>query len=156
MIRNMRAAALTAALLIGTSVTAGAQGGPPGGGMGGGRRSPDTMALLEKTLAGVDGITATQKDSLDKIETAYKAKFTTASTAMREAMMAGGGPPDMAAMTKMREGTRAMRREELAAVRAVLTAAQQPKFDENVATEVKEQAERDAQMRARMGGNPPE
>ena len=156
MIRNMRAAALTAALLIGTSVTAGAQGGPPGGGMGGGRRSPDAMALLEKTLAGVDGITATQKDSLDKIETAYKAKFTTASTAMREAMMAGGGPPDMAAMTKMREGTRAMRREELAAVRAVLTAAQQPKFDENVATEVKEQAERDAQMRARMGGNPPD
>ena len=154
--RNMRAAALTAALLIGTSVTAGAQGGPPGGGMGGGRRSPDAMALLEKTLAGVDGITATQKDSLDKIETAYKAKFTTSSTAMREAMMAGGGPPDMAAMTKMREGTRAIRKEELAAVRAVLTAAQQPKFDENVATEVKEQAERDAQMRARMGGNPPE
>ena len=154
--RNMRAAALTAALLIGTSVTAGAQGGPPGGGMGGGRRSPDAMALLEKTLAGVDGITATQKDSLDKIESAYKAKFTTASTAMREAMMAGGGPPDMAAMTKMREGMRAIRKEELAAVRAVLTAAQQPKFDENVATEVKEQAERDAQMRARMGGNPPE
>ena len=156
MMRNMRAAALTAALLIGTSVTAGAQGGPPGGGMGGGRRSPDAMALLEKTLAGVDGITATQKDSLDKIETAYKAKFTTSSTAMREAMMAGGGPPDMAAMTKMREGMRAIRKEELAAVRAVLTAAQQPKFDENVATEVKEQAERDAQMRARMGGNPPE
>ena len=156
MMRNMRAAALTAALLIGTSVTAGAQGGPPGGGMGGGRRSPDAMALLEKTLAGVDGITATQKDSLDKIESAYKAKFTTASTAMREAMMAGGGPPDMAAMTKMREGMRAIRKEELAAVRAVLTAAQQPKFDENVATEVKEQAERDAQMRARMGGNPPE
>lgn len=154
--RNMRAAALTAALLIGTSVTAGAQGGAPGGGMGGGRRSPDAMALLEKTLAGVDGITATQKDSLDKIETAYKAKFTTSSTAMREAMMAGGGPPDMAAMTKMREGTREIRKEELAAVRAVLTAAQQPKFDENVATEVKEQAERDAQMRARMGGNPPE
>ena len=154
--RNMRAAALTAALLIGTSVTAVAQGGPPGGGMGGGRRSPDAMALLEKTLAGVDGITATQKDSLDKIETAYKAKFTTSSTAMREAMMAGGGPPDMAAMTKMREGTREIRKEELAAVRAVLTAAQQPKFDENVATEVKEQAERDAQMRTRMGGNPPE
>ena len=154
--RNMRAAALTAALLIGTSVTAGAQGGPPGGSMGGGRRSPDAMALLEKTLAGVDGITATQKDSLDKIESAYKAKFTTAGTAMREAMMAGGGPPDMAAMTKMREGMRAIRKEELAAVRAVLTAAQQPKFDENVATEVKEQAERDAQMRARMGGNPPE
>ena len=156
MMRNMRAAALTAALLIGTSVTAGAQGGAPGGGMGGGRRSPDAMALLEKTLAGVDGITATQKDSLDKIETAYKAKFTTAGTAMREAMMAGGGPPDMAAMTKMREGMRAIRKEELAAVRAVLTAAQQPKFDENVATEVKEQAERDAQMRARMGSNPPE
>ena len=160
MTRYIRTAALTAALLIGTTVAAGAQGGPPGGGppggMGGGRRSPDAMALLEKALAGVDGITALQKDSLDKIEAAYKAKFTTATAAMREAMMSGGGPPDMAAMTKMREGTRAIRAEELAAARAVLTAAQFAKFDENVATEAKEQAERDAQMRQRMGGNPPE
>ena len=102
MTRSMRAAALTAALLIGTTVTAGAQGGPPGGGMGGGmmgggRRSPDAMAMLEKPLAGVDGLTDVQKDTLTKIETAYKAKFTTASTSMRDAMMAarqGGGPPD--------------------------------------------------------------
>ncbi len=156
MMRSMRAAALTAALLIGTGVTAGAQGGPPGGGMGGPRRAPDAMALLEKTLEGVDGLTATQKDSLTKIETAYKAKFTTSSTAMREAMMAArqaGGPPDMAAMMKMREGMTAMRTEELGLVRAVLTSAQQPKFDENVKTEA---AEREAQMRQRMGGNPPE
>ena len=159
MMRNMRAAALTAALLIGTTVTAGAQGGPPGGGMGGMRRSPDAMALLEKPLAGVEGISAAQKDSLDKIETAWKEKFTTASTSMREAMMAArqsGGPPDMAAMTKMRDGMNTLRKEELTAARAVLTSAQQPKFDENVATEAKEQAERDAQMRQRMGGNPPD
>lgn len=53
--------------------------------------------MLEKSLAGVDGLTDVQKDTLTKIETAYKAKFTTASTSMREAMMAarqGGGPPD--------------------------------------------------------------
>jgi LTXXQ motif family protein len=158
MIRNMRVVALTAALLIGTTVAAGAQGGPPGGGMGGMRRSPDAMALLEKPLAGVDGITATQKDSLDKIETAWKEKFTSANTSMREAMMAArqsGGPPDMAAMTKMRDGMNTLRKEELTAARAVLTSAQHAKFDENVAAEAKEQAERDAQMRQRMG-NPPE
>lgn len=159
MIRSMRAAALTAALLIGTGVTAGAQGGPPGGGMGGGRRAPDAMALLEKTLAGIDGLTDVQKDTLTKIETAYKAKFTTSSTAMREAMMAArqaGGPPDMAAMMKMRESMATMRKEELGFARAVLTSAQQPKFDENVKAEAAEAAERDAQMRQRMGGNPPE
>lgn len=168
MTRSMRAAALTAALLIGTTVTAGAQGGPPGGPpgggmgggmMGGGRRSPDAMAMLEKPLAGVDGLTDVQKDTLTKIETAYKAKFTTASTSMREAMMAarqGGGPPDMAAMTKMREGLTALRTEELGFARAVLTAPQQPKFDENVKVEQAEAAERAAQMRQRMGGNPPD
>ncbi len=148
----MRAAALTAALLIGSAATAGAQGGPPGGGM---RRDPAAMAMLEKPLAGVEGITATQKDTLAKIEAAYKAKFTTASTAMREAMMAArqsGGPPDMAAMMKMRDGMTAMRAEELAAARAILTAAQHPKFDENVKAET---AEREAQ-RGRMGGPPPE
>ncbi|MBC7841402.1 MAG: hypothetical protein H7099_03790 [Gemmatimonadaceae bacterium] len=154
----MRAAALTAALLIGTGVTAGAQGGPPGGGMGGGRRAPDAMALLEKTLAGIDGLTDAQKDTLTKIETAYKSKFTASSTAMREAMMAarqGGGAPDMSAMTKMRESMAAMRKEELGFARAVLTSAQHPKFDENVKAEEAEAAERAAQMRQRMGGNPP-
>lgn len=154
MTRSIRAAALTAALLIGTAGTALAQGGPPGGG-GGMRRAPDAMALLEKPLAGIDGLTDAQKDTLSKIETAYKAKFTTSSTAMREAMMAArqaGGPPDMAAMTKMRDGMTAMRKEELAAARAVLTAAQHPKFDENVKAE---EAEREAQ-RGRMGGPPPQ
>ena len=152
MTRSMRAAALTVALLIGTTATAGAQGGPPGGGM---RRAPDAMALLEKPLAGIDGLTAAQKDTLTKIETAYKAKFTASSTAMREAMMAArqaGGAPDMAAMTKMRESMTAMRTEELGLARAVLTSAQHAKFDENVKAE---EAER-AAMRGRMGGPPPQ
>jgi hypothetical protein len=158
--RSLRTAALAAGLLIGTTVSAAAQGGPPpGGGMGGPRRAPDAMALLEKPLSGVDGLTDVQKDSLMKIETAYKAKFTTASTAMREAMMAArqaGGPPDMAAMMKMREDMNSLRKEELGFARAVLTSAQYSKFDENVKAEAAEQAERDAQMRQRMGGNPPE
>jgi LTXXQ motif family protein len=152
MTRSMRAAALTVALLIGTTATAGAQGGPPGGGM---RRAPDAMALLEKPLAGIEGLTAAQKDTLTKIETAYKAKFTASSTAMREAMMAArqaGGAPDMAAMTKMRESMTAMRVEELGFARAVLTSAQHAKFDENVKAE---EAERAAQ-RGRMGGPPPQ
>ncbi len=152
MTRYTRTAALAAALLLGSALTAGAQGGPPGGGM---RRDPAAMALLERPLTGVDALTAAQKDTLARIETTYKAKFTTASTAMREAMMAArqsGGPPDMAAMMKMRDGMTAMRAEELAAARAVLTATQHPKFDENVKAEV---AERDAQ-RGRMGGPPPQ
>jgi RNA 3'-terminal phosphate cyclase len=154
MMRSMRAAALLAALMIGSAVTVHAQGGPPGGG-GGMRRSPDAMALLEKPLAGIDGLTDTQKDTLTKIETTYKAKFTVSSTAMREAMMAArqaGGAPDMSAMTKMRDDMTAMRKEELAAARAILTAAQHPKFDENVKAE---EAERAAQ-RSRMGGPPPQ
>ncbi|MDZ7629834.1 MAG: hypothetical protein U5K74_00400 [Gemmatimonadaceae bacterium] len=152
----MRAAALTAALLIGTAVSAGAQGGPPGGG---GRRAPDAMALLERPLTGVDGLTAAQKDTLSKLEAAYKVKFTASSTAMREAMMAArqaGGAPDMAAMMQMRENMMAMRKEELAAARALLTPAQHPKFDENVKAE---DAEREAQrerMGGRMGGRPPQ
>ena len=159
MTRYMRAAALSAALLIGTTVSVGAQGGPPGGGMGGGRRSPDAMALLEKPLAGIDGLTDAQKESLTKIETDYKAKFTTASTAMREAMQAArqaGGPPDMAAMMKARENMNAMRKDELTAARAILTSAQYATFDANVKAEQAEQAEREAQMRQRMGGRPPE
>lgn len=151
MTRYMRAAAVTAALLIGTVATAGAQGSPPGGGL---RRAPDAMALLEKTLAGIEGLTDVQKDTLTKLETAYKAKFTTSSTAMREVIVAArqaGGAPDMAVMTKMREGMTAMRKEELAAARALLTAVQHPRFDENVKAE---EAEREAQ-RVRMGGGPP-
>lgn len=150
--RTVRAAALMAALMIVSAVTAGAQGGPPGG--GGMRRAPDAMALLEKVLMGVEGLSDVQKDTLTKLETAYKAKFTTSSTAMREAMMAArqsGGAPDMAAMTKMRDGMTAMRAEELAAARAILTAAQHGKFDENVKAEA---GEREAQ-RGRMGGPPP-
>lgn len=150
--RSMRAAALMAALLIGSAVTAHAQGGPPGGGQ---RRAPDALALLERVLTGVDGLTDAQKDTLNKLEAAYKPKFTASSTAMREMMMAArqsGGAPDMAAMTKMRENMTAMRKEELAAARAILTAAQHPKFDENVKAE---EAER-ATQRPRMGGPPPQ
>jgi len=156
MMRSTRATALTAALLIGTAVTAGAQGGPPGGGM---RRAPDAMALLERPLAGIEGLTAAQNDTLTKLEAAYKVKFTAASAAQREAMMAArqsGGMPDMAAMAKMREGMMAMRQEEHAAARALLTSAQHPKFDENVKAMLAEEAERASQMRQRMGGNPPE
>ncbi len=154
--RFLRATALTAALLIGTVATAAAQGGPPGG--GGMRRAPDAMALLERPLMGVEGLTAAQTDTLTKLEAAYKVKFTAASAAQREAMMAArqsGGAPDMSAMMKMRDGMSAMQKEEFALARGLLTAAQQPKFDENVKAMAAEEAERNAQMRQRMG-NPPE
>lgn len=154
MMRSMRAAALMAALMIGSAVTAGAQGGPPGGGQ---RRAPDAMAMLEKPLAGIEGLTQVQKDSLTKIETMYREKMTTANTAMREAMMAArasGGAPDMAGMMKMREGMTAMRTEEFGLARAVLTPAQQPKWDTNVKEMMAAEAEAAAQMRQRMGAPP--
>jgi len=50
----------------------------------------------------------------------------------------------------------ALRKEELAAARSLLTGAQYARFDENVKAEVAEAAEREAQMRQRMGGGPPE
>jgi hypothetical protein len=106
----------------------------------------------------VEGLTAAQKDTLSKLEEAYKPKFVAASTKMREMMMAmrqSGQMPDMAEMTKMRETSANLRKEELAAARALLTAAQQPKFDENVKAMMAEAAEREAQMRQRMGGPPP-
>lgn len=149
-----RVAALSVALLIGSTVTAVAQGGP-----GGGRRAPDAMALLKRPQSGVDDISVTQKDSLTKIETTHKAKFTTATTEMRTTMMAArqvGGTPDMAAMLRMRESMAAMRQEECSAVRGVLTPAQQPKFDENTKAMLAADAAREAQMRQRMGGTPPQ
>ena len=68
MTRYLRAATLAAAFLIGTTVTAGAQGGPPGGGPPGGgmRRAPDAMALLEKPLAGIDGLTRSPDGHADQ------------------------------------------------------------------------------------------
>jgi hypothetical protein len=153
---SMRAAVVATALLIASSVTAAAQGGPPGGGPGGGRRM-EQVASLERPMAGVEGVTDAQKDTLQKIEAAYKVKFTAAGTAMREMMMAArqsGGPPDMAAMQKMRDENKKMHEEELAAVRALLTPAQHPKFDENVKAMQVEDAAREAQMRERMGRPP--
>lgn len=157
MTRYLRAAAVAAVLLIGSTVSAHAQGGPPGGGPPGMGRRPDPSSL-ERVLTGVDGITAAQKDSLTKIEAAYKAKIDPFSNSMRQVMMAArqaGGMPDMAAITKTREQIAALRTEELAAARAVLTGAQTAKFDENAKTIAEEDAAREAQMRQRMGGNPP-
>ena len=78
---------------------------------------------------------------------------------MREMIVAarqGGGSPDMAAMMKMREQMAGMRKEELAAARAILTSAQHPKFDENVKGIAAADSTREAQMRERMGGRPPQ
>jgi IS5 family transposase len=126
--------------------------------MGGGRRM-DQMASLEKPLAGVEAITAQQRDTLTKLEAAYKAKMTAAGTEMREAMMAArqsGSPPDMGAMMKTREQMKAWQAEEFAAARALLTSAQQPKFDENVKAVLAEAAAQEEQMRQRRpGGGPP-
>lgn len=155
--RVTRSVAALATMLVVTAGTAGAQGGPPPG-MGGGQRI-EQMASLDRPLAGVDGLTAAQKDTLQKLEAAYKTRFTEAGTAQREMMMAArqsGQMPDREAMMKAREQMRTWRTEQLAAARGVLTSAQHPKFDENVKTMQAEEAERASQMRQRMGGPPPQ
>ena len=62
----------------------------------------------------------------------------------------------MAAMMKMRDGMAALQLEEFGFARALLAPAQQPKFDENVKAMQADEAAREAQMRQRMGGNPPQ
>ncbi len=152
--RFLAAAALTAAVALPVA----AQG--PGGGMGGGNpmQRLAQMASLERPMAGVEGVTDAQKASLAKIEGKYRTELGEAAMSLRDIMMAAreaGSPPDMNEMRKVRDAMREMRTKELAEARAVLTEAQRPKFDENVKAMLDEEAKREAEMRARMGGAPP-
>jgi hypothetical protein len=159
----MRLPRLALAAAVATIVTLplAAQGGPPGGGMGGpggGMQRMMQMASLERPLAGIDGVTDAQKASLGQVEARYRKEIGEAMAAMRDMMMAAresGTPPDMNEMRKNREAMREMRTKEWAEARALLTAAQQPKFDENTKAILDEETKREAEARARMGGAPP-
>lgn len=116
-------------------------GQPPMGGPGGGG------AMMQRLL--FEGITLSpaQQARVDSIQQARAA----AGRARMEAMRAGGPPDDATRATMMRERRAAMEQDR-AAMRALLTADQQPVFDANVARMQERMQER---MRERMGPGGP-
>lgn len=136
----LRKALVVAALVVAAPLSAqqGAPGGPPGGppgGMGQGRGDPAAMQARQNEML-FQGITlsATQKAKVDSIQAA-------ARTRQQELMQGGGmrSPETRQAMMQQRQ-------ETMAAIRNVLTADQQTKFDENLAS----------MPAAQAGGRPPQ
>jgi len=117
----IRIATLAAALCVGMTTIASAQGAEPqaqggrgrGAGMGG-------MLLQDITL------TDAQKAQAKTI----REKYLPQQMELRKAAQAVGGPPDEATRTKMRD----LQAKQTAELRAILTADQQAVFDKNLAT----------------------
>jgi Spy/CpxP family protein refolding chaperone len=130
----IRIATLAAALCVGMTSVAAAQGAEPpkqgqgemrrGGGMGG-------MLLQDITL------TDAQKAQVKTI----REKYLPQQMELRKAVQATGGPPD----EKQRAAMMDLQTKQAAEIRATLTAAQQSTFDKNLA-EIK------AHMDARHNG----
>lgn len=139
LMRAIRVAVMVAAVVVAMPVAA--QQGPPGGrpgGMGGmGGRGGDPAAMRQRQNEVLfNGITlsAQQRAKVDSIQTAARAR-------QQELMQAGGmrSPETRQAMMEQRQQT-------MAAIRGVLTAEQQTKFDANLAS----------MPAAQAGGRPPE
>jgi Spy/CpxP family protein refolding chaperone len=118
--KAIRIATLAAALCVGMTSVAAAQGVPPqgqgemrrGGGMGG-------MLLKDITL------TDAQKSQIKTI----REKYMPQQMELRKAAQATGGPPDEATRAKMMD----LQNKQAAEIRAILTADQQATFDKNLA-----------------------
>ena len=108
--KRIRVFGLLAALVAFAAPAAHAQGG--GGGQGGRGRQ------MEMLMQGIT-LTDAQKASVDSIGQAYRAQMPP---------MQQGTPPDSATRAKMM----AVRQQQFAAVRAVLTPDQQKTFDKNL------------------------
>ena len=121
--KAIRIAALAAALCVGMTSVAAAQGTEPpqqgrGGGMGG---------MLLKDI----NLTDAQKAQVKTIREKYVPQL----QELRKASQATGGPPDEATRTKMMD----IQTKQTTEIRAILTADQQATFDKNL-----------AEMKARM------
>ncbi len=119
--RKMRAVMVLAAVMtsaVAAPLSAQSQGGGRQGGMG----DPAAMQARqnERLFEGIT-LSAEQKTQVDSIQTAARAS--------QQAAMQAGGMRDPEARQRMM----AQRQATMAAVRAVLTAEQQTKFDSNVA-----------------------
>jgi len=118
--KAIRIATLAAALCVGMTTVAAAQGTPQqgqgemrrGGGMGG-------MLLKDITL------TDAQKEQVKTI----REKYLPQQLELRKSAQAVGGPPDEATRSKMMD----LQSKQAAEIRAVLIADQQVQFDKNLA-----------------------
>jgi Spy/CpxP family protein refolding chaperone len=123
--KAIRIATLAAALCVGMTSVAAAQGTEPQGqGQGRGERMGG-MLLKDITL------TDAQKAQVKTIRDKYVPQL----QELRKASQATGGPPDQATRTKMMD----IQSKQTAEIRAILTADQQVVFDKNL-----------AEMKARM------
>jgi Spy/CpxP family protein refolding chaperone len=123
--KAIRIATLAAALCVGMTSVAAAQGTEPQGqGQGRGERMG---GMLLKDI----NLTDAQKAQVKTIRDKYVPQL----QELRKASQATGGPPDEATRTKMMD----IQNKQTAEIRAILTADQQVAFDKNL-----------AEMKARM------
>jgi Spy/CpxP family protein refolding chaperone len=133
--KAIRIATLAAALCVGMTTIAAAQGTEPQGqGQGEMRRGGGMGGLLLKDIT----LTDAQKTQVKTI----REKYAPQQLELRKAAQAVGGPPDEATRTKMMD----LQNKQAAEIRAILTADQQTVFDKNLA-ELKER------MAARKNGS---
>jgi Spy/CpxP family protein refolding chaperone len=130
----IRIATLAAALCVGMTSVAAAQGAePPKQGQGEMRRGGGMGGMLLKDIT----LTDAQKAQVKTI----REKYLPQQMELRKAVQATGGPPD----EKQRAAMMDLQTKQAAEIRAILTAAQQSTFDKNLA-EIK------AHMDARHNG----
>jgi len=135
--KAIRIATLAAALCVGMTSVAAAQGAEPpkqGQGQGEMRRGGGRGEWLLKDIT----LTDAQKDQIKTI----REKYVPQQLELRKAAQAVGGPPDEATRTKMID----LQTKQAAEIRAILTADQQVTFDKNL-------AEMKARMDARRNGS---
>jgi Spy/CpxP family protein refolding chaperone len=118
----IRIATLAAALCVGMTSVAAAQGVPPQGqGMGEMRRGGGMGGMLLKDIT----LTDAQKEQIKTI----REKYLPQQMELRKAAQATGAPPDEATRAKMMD----LQTKQAADIRAILTADQQATFDKNLA-----------------------
>ena len=133
--KAIRIATLAAALCVGITSVAAAQGTePPHQGQGEARRGGGMGGMLLKDIT----LTDAQKDQIKTI----REKYLPQQMELRKQAQAVGGPPDEATRTKIMD----LQSKQAAEIRAILTADQQATFDKNV-SEMKER------MAARKNGS---
>jgi hypothetical protein len=127
--KAIRIATLAAALCVGMTSVAAAQGAPPQGQGQGERRGGAMGGMLLKDI----NLTDAQKAQVKTI----REKYMPQQMELRKASQATGGPPDEPTRAKMMD----LQNKQAAEIRAILTADQQVTFDKNL-----------AEMKSRMEG----
>jgi len=132
--KAIRIATLAAALCVGITSIAAAQGTEPQGQGQGDRRGGGMGGMLLKDI----NLTDAQKAQVKTI----REKYAPQQLELRKAVQSTGGPPDEATRTKMMD----LQTKQAADIRAILTADQQATFDKNL-------VEMKARMDARRSGS---